>query len=242
MDLMQLERLFWSTARGRLDARAVAAAFVSDARLEAVARMAIYRDMYFARQQVALAEAFPRVAARLGESPFRELAREYVLAHPSQAPALEGVGERFADFLQARTTDVDGDLVDLARLEWLACSAQLAPEEPRADPTRVPPGRWPDVRLRLCRSLASVVVARSAYVSWTGDRVAGNGALCVAVFRAGFRVRHLVLSDDEARALRLADQGRTLAEICAALPDVARAHEVMAGWLSRGWVTALSVD
>lgn len=245
MDLAQLERLFWSTARGRLDARAVDAAFVSDARLDAVARMAIYRDMYFARQAEALAAAFPRVASRLGDDAFRAMARAYLLAHPSRAPALEWLGERFAEFLRTRPTapSIDvAELADLARLEWLACAAQLAPDEPRADPRSVPPERWPDVCVRLSRALGVACVARRAYASWTGDDCTSDGEINVAVFRAGFRVRHLVLADDEVTALHLARCGRSMAELCASMPDVERARDVLASWLTRGWVVALELD
>ena len=245
MALMQLERLFWTTARGQLDAHAVNAAFRSHGALDAVARKAIYRDMYFARQLAALADAFPVLAAQLGDARFRRLALQYLIEHPSQAPALERVGARFADFIGAGAPGAPGaasQLVELARLEWLSCAAQLAPHEPHTDPTTLASERWPTARLSFSRSLATVSVSSGAYAAWSGEQVEGDGPLHVAIFRAGFRVRHLVLADDETQALRLAAAGHTLDTVCAALSDVARAHQVLRGWLSRRWVLALEVD
>jgi hypothetical protein len=245
MDLMQLEQLFWTTARGRLDARAVNAAFRSDAALSAVQRMAIYRDMYFMRQVAALTDTFPVVSARLGQARFEALARRYLLEHPSRSPALEWVGSRFAGFLRDRSADEvcePEELFDIAQLEWLACAAQLAPHEPEPGPPALAPDRWPAARVRLSSSLGVVRVSATAYASFGGEAASSVDPRDVAFFRAGYRVRHLALAADEAEALALAAQGHTLSAVCAALLELDRAHEVLRGWFARRWVLGLEVD
>jgi hypothetical protein len=125
--LAQVEALFWHTARGRLDRAAVEREFRSAGALDAVQRMALYRDMYFARQLQALRATFPLLERELGEARFLELAHAYLIAHPSAAPAIEWVGERLPQYLRAQREEPRR--VELAELEWLACRALLAPHE-----------------------------------------------------------------------------------------------------------------
>lgn len=57
----------------------------------------VYSDMYFCRQIDALREDFPETAARPG---FEELARRYVLEHPSEDPDLGRFGRHFGTPLE----------------------------------------------------------------------------------------------------------------------------------------------
>ena len=58
------------------------------------------------------------------------------------------------------------------------------------------------------------------------------------VWRSGFDVFHVAVNPDEARAVRLALAGASLADVCAALDDPQRATEALQSWLAEGWIAA----
>jgi hypothetical protein len=239
VELNELQALFWTTARGHLDARAVNAAFRSDHRLDAASRMAVYRDMYFARQIGVLAETFPALAARLGTTGFETLSREYLREHPSEDPAIERVGFLMPGFVAGYTGKPA--LGELATLEWLANQALLAPEERLASAADVAPDRWPEVRLRITRSLGTARVSREAYAEWSGDSAHGTEIVTVAVWRRGHRVRHVELAEEEMSALDRARDGARFDAICAELGEVQHAYRVLRAFFERGFVTALEL-
>ena len=63
----------------------------------------IYSDMYFWRQIDALREDFPQTAER---SDFEEVARQYILDHPSEDPDLGRLGRLFGTPLERARNDV----------------------------------------------------------------------------------------------------------------------------------------
>lgn len=238
--LAQLERLFWTTATGRLDTCAVRRELRSARGLDAVQRMAIYRDMYFGRQIEALQQDFPVLARELGDEAFRALSRRYVLRHPSRSPALEWLGRNLPAYL--RELGFDPRLTDIASLEWLACAALLAPPDRVASPGGIAPSRWPGARLRFARSLQLAEVRRTAYLRYAGRPGRDDGRVVrIALFRCGFSVRHVELAVDECTALERARAGCAFTEICDALQDAARAFEVVRGWFGREWIAAVEV-
>ncbi|HEX4330913.1 MAG TPA: DNA-binding domain-containing protein [Usitatibacter sp.] len=82
---------------------------------------AIYRRNLFANLGGALAATYPVVERLVGESFFREAARQYVLAHPSASGDLADYGAGFARFLEGYPHAAAlAYLPDVARLEW-AC-------------------------------------------------------------------------------------------------------------------------
>ncbi|HEX4781166.1 MAG TPA: DNA-binding domain-containing protein [Usitatibacter sp.] len=82
---------------------------------------AIYRRNLFANLTGALAATYPVVMRLVGESFFREAARQYVLSFPSRSGDLNQYGARFADFLAGYPHASELPyLADVARLEW-AC-------------------------------------------------------------------------------------------------------------------------
>ena len=252
-ELARLQSLFWRTARGHLDQPAVRREFCPQGELGPLQRMAIYRDMYFARQIDVLAELFPVVRRTLGAEAFGALAYAYLGTEPSRQPAIEWIGERLPEYM--RRVGQPADVCELAGLEWQACRALLAPDDAIARASDVEAQRWPDASLRLARSLSVSVVTRVAYQRYAGqsdpaadggdvlasDSAAADPRVHVAIWRRRFAVRHLALRQDEARALSRARAGASVAALCATLGSVERAHEVLLAWFAREWISQLEV-
>ena len=78
------------------DDRDVELLVVSDGRLDAARRVAIYRHACVTRLVGALAEAYPALRQALGERRFEDLAREYVAAHPSRSASIRWFGREIA--------------------------------------------------------------------------------------------------------------------------------------------------
>src|SRR3954469_5768919 len=92
----------WSSprARGRVNLAERQKKFWEDLRGD---KLRVYSDMYFARQIDALREDFPETAAR---PDFEELARQYILDHPSEDPDLGRLGRLFGTALERARNDV----------------------------------------------------------------------------------------------------------------------------------------
>jgi hypothetical protein len=193
-----------------------------------------------------LTETFERTRAVLGEDRFVELGLAYLERFPSEAPAIERVGTRFAGYLAGLPEDIRPSLpvVDLARLEWARLEALLA-----ADPAgTIDPSAFAgdDVGTRvplLTPSLVLLRVERRALELYDENPVSPEeGAVPVAVFRRRFGVRHVVLGEEEACALALAREGATLDAICECFPEpggVSRAAEALARFTKSRVLVAL---
>jgi hypothetical protein len=92
---------------------------VTDLHASAVARLALYADMYFFRLRDNLALDFPRLHAVLGEVQFHNLVTAYLWAHPSSEPSVRHVGQHLPAFLGEHALSCERPwLRDLAALEW----------------------------------------------------------------------------------------------------------------------------
>jgi Putative DNA-binding domain len=127
----------------------------------AVDRLAVYGGGYFSRLHGTLQLEFPRLAAALGEAPFRALAASHLLRSPSSSPSLADLGEGLADTLRAEPAGREVPwLVDLARVERAAAEIWLSSAEPAAEWTLAMGDDWEPVRLAL------VPTARLARLGW----------------------------------------------------------------------------
>jgi hypothetical protein len=235
MNLAETQRLLWDLLHGRerpLDA------FVGSPDLPAAERVAIYTRMFVDRQVDALRETFPKVLAALGDEEFHRVAARYVDAHPSEHPDIGQLGRKFAAFLERR------DLTDLARLEWARGEVfEAAPAESLSAQRfatlaqdAVAFARYP---LRLIPALRLLELDHQIDPLWEGSaRAAEPQPTRIVVWRAGFDVFHVEVDAGEARAVRLAQQGALLGDVCGALDDPGRAAETLQSWLGEGWIAA----
>lgn len=231
MSLHTQQRLLWDTVTGWTDTERVAVAFHGSTRFPAAAGLRLYRAMYRARIGEVLEGTFPLVAQRLGAQEFRRLAMQYLDVHPSSDARIEFVGRHFAGFLRATGDDAQRSTVNLAQLEWARHSAQLA-----ADPTGSArlsdfgPDRFTEARFELIPSL-SVVETES-------------GVDCV-IWCDRQQLFECTVRNDEALALRRAQEGQGTPEICAAFVDsedpIQRAWSVLGAWSSRRWIMRILI-
>ena len=93
-------------------------------------RLTIYHHGYFSRLEECLADDYPALKYALGDEAFSELCRNYVNAHPSSEPSLNGYGRALAGFIRELDLDTASFLSELAQLEWASVEVlhALAPE------------------------------------------------------------------------------------------------------------------
>lgn len=95
-------------------------------------RMGLYRGNGRAARRLALANAYPVLAALAGEAWFDALALAYARTHPSRDADLNRFGAQLPEFVERYETDVRyAYFVDVARLEWAlhaaSCAANATP-------------------------------------------------------------------------------------------------------------------
>jgi hypothetical protein len=239
--LAETQALFWRAMRRSISPEELAATFNGDDRLPAAGRLAIYRGMYWMRQVEALRDGFPRLLARLGDKRFHWLCLDYLFAHPSRDPRIEGVGRDLPEFLRTLLDPGRMALADLAAFEWAEVDALLSPDPPGTITTfDVPADRFPASRLVLVPSLRLLSLASDPLP----DAARPMSAACFGIWRKGFAVSHVRLDEDELEAARSAGQGASVAEICssfASAPDPPRrASTVLAAWISRRWLARVA--
>jgi len=95
-----------------------------------VERLTIYHRGYFSRLEECLADDYPALKYALGDEAFSELCHDYVNAHPSSEPNLNGYGRALAGFIRELDLDTASFFSELAQLEWASVEVlhALAPE------------------------------------------------------------------------------------------------------------------
>jgi hypothetical protein len=232
---------------------------------DAVRRMEIYANAYFWRLYGVLAENHPLTAWLLGESTFRNLTTDYLLAHPSKDSDLRHVGVELPAFLADHpTTREHPGLVQVAEAEAAMGRALHHLDHPaatREELAKVDPASWPRLRLRTHPTL-ELIPCSWDYAALAAQRARGEeppeladapaspsaGPLCV--WRQGYAVRRRRLQPKEAQALHLAQSGPSFGELCAQLsPDPQSLPALaaqLAGWLQiwvdSGLLCTIEVD
>ena len=233
-----MQRSFWGAMRdGTPQVESIDRCFSGDARLSARARVLVYRRAFWARQIEALRDEFARLAQRLAGDDFSDLMHEYLLAHPSPDPRIEGIGAALPRFLGAHPLHERRALADLAAFEWAEVEALLA-----GDPPALTTGF--DVPAEAFPACSFEMVPSLRVLGFAGDPLAGSGGdegpTAFAVWRPGFAVQSRRLARDEHHAATAALAGQPVAAVCEAFvhrPDAAeRASAVIRSWLEGGWV------
>jgi hypothetical protein len=190
-------------------------------------RLAVYADGYLARTDDALAEVYEAVHHVLGRDLFARMAHDYVRAYPSREPNLTFVGRHLPAWLPARPIVAQLPfLPDLARLEWLVCTAFHAADAP---PLRVealaglPLEDWARARLAFHPSVGQVDSAWPILDIWQArtqpreeiDIPLEGRPQRVVVFRHGVDVRGETLAEAPFKLLTALRGGATLDHACA---------------------------
>jgi hypothetical protein len=101
---------------------------------EAAAGVEIYRNNLHEGFLKALALGFPVIQRLVGEGYFRQLARDFLHAHPSRAGDLHAIGAPFPNYLRGCFPGTEyAYLPDVAQLEWAYEQASIAADAPVFD-------------------------------------------------------------------------------------------------------------
>ncbi|MEZ4232939.1 MAG: DUF692 family protein [Polyangiaceae bacterium] len=210
------------------------------------------------------AEHFTKLVTRyISAYPSEHFALEY-LGRALPRKILEEIESGKAPRTAAGRPILERAHAELASLEWAHLYVFLAKNQDALDTSAIDPARFADSRLGWAPCLQVVRVAQLALDVWDQLReedstlspespLALDSAATasadqlrvrdVAVWRRNLFSHHVVLAEDEAKALDRARSGVSLAVVCDGFADaedpVGRAFEVLRGWFARGWITAL---
>jgi hypothetical protein len=132
-------------------------------------RLGVYSNAYFARLLESLESDFPAVRRVLGQDPFRRLAADYLLKHPSSSPHVGDLGAALPQFALSHPFAIEWPfLPDLINLEWAILLSLWSERLPPLDPSllqSVPEQDWPTAQLILDPTVRLLATA------WSVDRL-----------------------------------------------------------------------
>ena len=208
----------------------------------------IYRNAYRARLLGVLETSFETTRRWVGEDPFSAAAAHYVLVYPSLTWTLDAYGAQFPAELEVLFAQ-DGEVAELAWLEWQMQQAFAAPDLPELSATGLASARLADADWeQLCFSMAAGFSARPISHDCTGlwqalrDHDPCDYSLqpaepgVLVVWRNALSPHYRVLGPDEFAALdHLADGGTFGGALAVSdADDPARFGAWFAQWLSEG--------
>lgn len=218
--------------------------------LPARARLAIYYDAYRIRLNEALAEAFDKTYAYVGDEVFADLCRGYIDAHPSHFRNLRWFGDRFAAFAAQQLPDYP-IVAELAAFEWalgLAFDAEDAPVLAMAELQQLDASAWENIGFVPHPSLQLLPLHWNAPALWLAlgkeetppDAAENPEPLTWLVWRKELQPHFRSLDRFEAGALQGLAAGRSFAEVCAEAAELASAIDDdvtsrIAAWLQT-WI------
>lgn len=221
------------------------ALIVDDARVGAARRLDIYRNNYRASLAGVLADHFERLHSYLGDEQFDNIAGAYLTAHPSTTRNLRYYGVEFPAFLAQHFPD-DGELAELARLDWALRSAFDAPDTPSLDAAAVGElgDAWIERRLMLHPAAQLVAVHFNVAALWSAldaqeappEPAAFAAPVTLLVWRSGQQPSFRSLSEGEADALAQLAVGASFTDLSAHVIErvgEAAAMEELAAWLGQ---------
>ena len=193
-------------------------------------RLHVYRNNLFASLGAALEAVYPVSARLLGQRFFRQLARAYIVKHPSTSGNLHAFGAHLPAFVRKQSSLAALPyLADVAALEWAHHEVYHEADEQVLD-TAALANVAADAqgRIRLHLQLASRFVASPFPVLaiWQANQAASDDAVApvslerggvrVLVARSNLEVEFRLLGRAEDRFLRALAEGQPLAAAVAA--------------------------
>jgi hypothetical protein len=122
-------------------------------RMDASARLDVYRSGYRSRLVECLLDDYPILAMMLGEERFTSLVHGYIARYPSASPNLNGFGARLPGYCRERDNGVLAEqtafAAELATLEWSVVEVLHAEASAALDVSALhslPPERWAAAR------------------------------------------------------------------------------------------------
>ncbi|HYD81178.1 MAG TPA: DNA-binding domain-containing protein [Paucimonas sp.] len=234
------------------DAPAILSAIAERKGLPADRRLAIYHHAYRARLRQALAEAYGRTHAYVGDALFHELSASYVETHVSRFRNLRWYGERFPEFV-AQALPEHPVVAELAAFEWtlgLSFDAADAPVLGVEALRAVGADEWESVGFDPQPSLHFLTLRWNAVDIWLALDKEHEEQVPPAAAQSGQPTQWIIwrkdlqphfrsLSAHEARALQGLRQGQSFSGVCgiaaAAAGDGDDIASQIGGWL-QSWL------
>lgn len=226
-----------------------AARLTRSRRLDADARLGVYRHAYRARLHEALADDYPALQHLLGAEAFARLCDHVITHHPSRGPNLNHYGVALRDVLSdTRSPRLRHRpfATALARLEWALVEVLHSAEAPPLDAARLAaftPAQWAEARFTPSPSLQILVLdhpANAWFQAWREGRAGpapAPGWSATAIYRRGLTMWRMDLSLVAHGLLAALVAGEPLGQALAALDGQAGADRVMrwfAAWVGGG--------
>ncbi len=201
-------------------------------RAEAAARLAIYRNNLHEGFIKALSLEFPVIERLVGHDYFRQLAKEFMNAHPSRAGDLHKIGGPFPQYLRQRFAGTEyAYLPDVAVLEWAHQQSAVAAEAPSLNVqslTRISPESYGQLRFNLHPACFLVHSVYPVLRIWQANQSEGDtetidlsaGPHHVVTRRLGDGVELRRLTSAEYVLLECFSAGKALLEALAAVEQV----------------------
>lgn len=244
--LADLQRCFARSIRGRHDE---AAKLIAGDGVPPELRLAIHRNNSHASLVEALAGAFPRLAALLGERRFTSAAVGYIRQAPPNRPRLAEYGAGFPAFVERFNPARDYPwLADLARLEWARHEVFFAADDAPLTAealSDVPADQYGGLRLRLHPAVRRVTAGYPVDRLWNASSMPGDVArepASVLVMRPDLAVVHAVIGTADAAFLEAVASGQTLDGACAAALNEDPRHDLQAMLASHLSNAVFSID
>ncbi len=232
---------------------------VEGGRISVEHRLHIYHNAYRVRLLETLQDAFEKTWGYLGDDAFESAALSFIEKTPPQHRNLRWYGETFPQWLATRFPD-DGDIAELAVMDWQLRKAFDAPDAPplrAADLASLSAADWDKIGFHLTPSLYVTPVRYNTVSIWhaldrdetppTAESLADTSWLLT--WRKGWQPHFRTIQGAEFNAISLLIQGESFAQMCSHLNelfperDIATlAAEMLATWLRDELVVALTGD
>ena len=237
----------------------IEAVVLPSARLSALERMEIYHEAYRARLVECLADDYPSVQYALGDEAFAALCYDYMNAHPSRSPSLNGYGRAFAEFCRTSPGPHAVFAADLSSLEWAmvevlhAASAETLSVDALAT---IAPSLWGSARLPQSTSVRILEFSYPVNAFFQAHRLDESPSIpeaswsATAVFRDGEKIWRMDLNPAMLAILRglfanqTLEQALTLAEGSGALEET-DASSIMVwfrDWVAHGFFAGIQLE
>lgn len=220
-------------------------------------RLRIYHNAYRLRLIECLQDSFEKTWAYLGDSAFEAAALAYVEATPSSHRNLRWYGSTFPHWLAERFPD-DGDIAELAQIDWQLRSAFDGPDATPVAPAELAglaEDDWETIGFRFVPTLRLLPIRYNTVAIWHAldeeqappEVAALPAPSWLLIWRVGWQPHFRTIGAVEQAALSQLLDGASFAAVCAALSErfsdaeaATVAGESLGTWLQDEMIAGLS--
>lgn len=220
-------------------------------------RLHIYHNAYRVRLLETLQDAFEKTWSYLGDDAFESAALAFIEKTPPHHRNLRWYGEDFPQWLATRFPN-DGDIAELATIDWQLRHAFDAPDAPPlhvADLANLSTGDWDKIGFGLTPSLCVTPVRYNTVSIWHAldrDEVPPparslTDASWLLIWRKGWQPHFRTIQEAEFVALSSLIKGDSFTQMCGRLNELLPeldtamlAAQMLSTWLTDELVVALT--